>query len=145
MGCQNLPATPRSKEEARNTFTLTASEGTTLVRRLAGSRLLFERPVAQSSPALCDHLDCSPPGSSGNGISQARILEWVVIPDCKGSSRPRGRIPSLVSPAHAGRFFTAGATWEATCCLKALVAQSCPTLCNSMDCSPPGSSVHGIL
>ena len=24
------------------------------------------------------------------------------------------------------------------------VAQSCPTLCNFMDCSPPGSSVHGI-
>ena len=23
------------------------------------------------------------------------------------------------------------------------VAQSCPTLYNSMDCSPPGSSVHG--
>ena len=26
-----------------------------------------------------------------------------------------------------------------------LVARSCPTLCNPMDCSPPGSSVHGIL
>ena len=26
-----------------------------------------------------------------------------------------------------------------------LVAQSCPILCNSMDCSPPGSSVRGIL
>ena len=26
-----------------------------------------------------------------------------------------------------------------------LVAQACPTLCNSMDCRPPGSSVHGIL
>ena len=25
------------------------------------------------------------------------------------------------------------------------VAQSCPTLCNPVDCSPPGSSVHGIL
>ena len=25
------------------------------------------------------------------------------------------------------------------------VAQSCPTLCDSMDCSLPGSSVHGIL
>ena len=25
------------------------------------------------------------------------------------------------------------------------VTQSCPTLGNSMDCSPPGSSVHGIL
>ena len=24
-----------------------------------------------------------------------------------------------------------------------LVAQSCPTLCNCMDCSPLGSSVHG--
>ena len=28
-------------------------------------------------------------------------------------------------------------------CAKSL--QSCPTLCNTMDCSPPGSSVHGIL
>ena len=26
-----------------------------------------------------------------------------------------------------------------------LVAQSCPTLCSSTDCSPQGSSVHGIL
>ena len=26
-----------------------------------------------------------------------------------------------------------------------LVAQLCPTLCNPMDCSLPGSSVHGIL
>ena len=24
------------------------------------------------------------------------------------------------------------------------VAQSCPTLCDLMDCSPPGSSVHGF-
>ena len=28
---------------------------------------------------------------------------------------------------------------------EALVTQSCPTLCNPMDCSPPGFSVHGIL
>ena len=28
------------------------------------------------------------------------------------------------------------------CCL---VAQLCPTLCNPMDCSPPGSSIHSIL
>ena len=26
-----------------------------------------------------------------------------------------------------------------------LISQSCPNLCNPMDCSPPGSSVHGIL
>ena len=30
-------------------------------------------------------------------------------------------------------------------CVCVLVAQSCPTLCNPMDCSLPGSSVHGIL
>ena len=25
------------------------------------------------------------------------------------------------------------------------VAQSCPAVCDPKDCSPPGSSVHGIL
>ena len=29
--------------------------------------------------------------------------------------------------------------------VKVLVAQSCLTLCNPVDCSPPGSSVLGIL
>ena len=29
--------------------------------------------------------------------------------------------------------------------VKVLVTQSCLTLCNPMDCSLPGSSVHGIL
>ena len=28
--------------------------------------------------------------------------------------------------------------------LSVLVTQSCPTLCNPMDCSPPGTSVHEI-
>ena len=32
-----------------------------------------------------------------------------------------------------------------TCHVYVLVAQSCPTHCVPMDCSPPGSSVHGIL
>ena len=30
-------------------------------------------------------------------------------------------------------------------CVCVLVTQSCPTLCNPMDCTLPGSSVHGIL
>ena len=29
--------------------------------------------------------------------------------------------------------------------VKVLVFQLCPTLCDSMDCSPPGFSVYGIL
>ena len=38
-----------------------------------------ESEVAQSYPTLCDTMDCSPPGSSGHGILQARVLEWVAI------------------------------------------------------------------
>ena len=38
-----------------------------------------ESEVAQSCPALCDPMDCSPPGSSVHGILQARVLEWGVI------------------------------------------------------------------
>ena len=49
---------------------------------------------------------------------------------------------SLMSPELAGRFFTTGATWESE---KILVTQLCLTLCDPMDCSPPASSVHGIL
>ena len=43
----------------------------------------------QSCPALCDPMDCSPPGSSVHGISQARILEWVAISSSRGASSPR--------------------------------------------------------
>ena len=32
-----------------------------------------------------------------------------------------------------------------TQCVSAKLLQSCPTLCNPVDCSPPGSSVNGIL
>ena len=38
---------------------------------------------------VCDPLDCRPPSSSVQGISQARILEWVVISFSRGSSPPR--------------------------------------------------------
>ena len=30
-------------------------------------------------------------------------------------------------------------------CVCVLVSQLCPTLCDPINCSPPGSSVHGIL
>ena len=40
--------------------------------------------VTQLCPTLCDPMDCSPPGSSVHGISQARILEWVAISFLQG-------------------------------------------------------------
>ena len=36
-------------------------------------------------------MDCSLPGSSVHGISQARISEWVAISFSRGSSTPRDR------------------------------------------------------
>ena len=45
-----------------------------------------EIEVAQSSLNLCDPVDCSPPGSSVNGILEAKILEWVAISFSRGSS-----------------------------------------------------------
>ena len=38
-----------------------------------------ENEVTQSCPTLCDHMDCSLPGSSIHGIFQARVLEWGAI------------------------------------------------------------------
>ena len=36
-----------------------------------------ESEVVQSCPTLSNPVNCSPPGSSGHGILQARVLEWV--------------------------------------------------------------------
>ena len=60
-------------------------------------------PDSSDCISLCDPMDCSPPGSSVHGISQARIVEWVAIPFSRVSSLPRGQ--TQVS-CLAGRFFT---------------------------------------
>ena len=38
-----------------------------------------ESEVAHLRPILRDPMECSLPGSSVHGISQARVLEWVAI------------------------------------------------------------------
>ena len=58
--------------------------------------------IAQSDLTLCDPMDCSPPGSSVHGILQARILDWVVLPFSRESSRPRDQ--TLVSCIVGGFF-----------------------------------------
>ena len=45
--------------------------------------------VTQSYLTLWDPVDWISPGSSVNGIFQARILEWVAKPSSRGSSQPR--------------------------------------------------------
>ena len=119
--------------------------------------------VLQSCLTLCD-----PSDYTVHGILQASILEWVAVPFSRGSSQRRVR--TQVSHT-AGGLFTNWATreyislWSSLCVhIKSQidrhthiytltvikffkwsqVAQSCPTLCSPMDCSLPGSSVHGI-
>ena len=65
---------------------------------------------AQSCLTLCDPMDCIPPSSSGHGILQAGILEWVAKPSSRGS--PWTRDGTQVS-CIAGRFFTSWAIREA--------------------------------
>ena len=89
-------------------------------------------------------MDCRLTGSSVHGISQARILMWVAISFCRRSSQPRGqtRIFCIV-----GGYFTTELPGKPLnkSLFPCLVAQSCLTLCNPMDCSLPGYSVHRIL
>ena len=73
----------------------------------------FMHTVSQLCPALCDPVNCSLPGSSVHGISQARILGWVAISSSRRSSRSRDRTRVPASPAWAGRSFTVWATREA--------------------------------
>ena len=77
--------------------------------------------VTQSCLTLYDPNDYSPPGSSTHGILQARILEWVAIS------------------------FSNAWKWKVKVKRESEVPQSCLTLCDPMDDSLPGSSVHEIL
>ena len=54
----------------------------------ANMKVKSESEVVQSCLTLSDPMDCSLPGSSVHGISQARILEWVAISFSRGSSQP---------------------------------------------------------
>ena len=99
---------------------------------------------------LHNPMECSPPGSSVHGILWARILQWVTISFSRGSSLP--------SDPHCRQVLYHLSTREVhTMCvcvytyiytytsMRAKSLQLCSTLCDPMDCSPPGSSVHRIL
>ena len=69
----------------------------------------------QSCPTLCNPIDGSPPGSPVPGILQAKTLEWVAI-SFSNAWKWKVKVKSL---SHVWLF------------------------CDPMDCSLPGSSVHG--
>ena len=59
----------------------------------------------------------------------------------------------LVPPEHRRRARPESGTWDLPCSLLGfwphvsdwVLVTLCPTLCEAMDCSPPGSSVHGVF
>ena len=82
---------------------------------------------------------------SVHGILQARILEWVAMLSYRGSSVPRDwALASYVSCICRWILYHWG-TLEAQYMYAAKSLQSCPTLCDPRDGSPPGSPVPGIL
>ena len=71
---------------------------------------LFLRSAPRTT--LCDPMDYSPPGSSVQGIYQARTLEWVVISYFRESSWPRdGTCISCIGR----QILYHWASWEAFC------------------------------
>ena len=90
------------------------------------------------------------PSFSVHGIFQARVLEWVTLFSSRESSQPRGW--TLIS-CIGRQILYHWATWEALYIYiyreresrESEVTQSCLTLCDPVDCSLPGSSIHGIL
>ena len=95
-----------------------------------------ESEVAQSCATLCEPMDCSLPGSFVHGIFQARVLEWVAISFSKYSY-------SCVFIAIYEYSMKLRYLFKLATAAKSL--QSCPTLCDPIDGSPPGSAIPGIL
>ena len=92
----------------------------------------------QSGPTLCDPVDFSLPVPLSMWFSKQEYWGELPYPPPGDLPDPRIKPGSLRSPALAGGFFTAAAA-------AAKPLQSCPTLCDPIDASPPGSPVPGIL
>ena len=86
-------------------------------------------------PACSWDITCSLPHPLLTLTSLTRILRLrrIQLPTCLEKLPFSGWQRSRLKEPHA----IPGTT--------GLVAQSCPTLCDPVACSPPGSSVHGIL
>ena len=89
-------------------------------------------------------IDCSPPGSSVHEIFQARILEGGCHFLCQRIFPPQGSNPGLLH----FRQILYWLSYKGSPCLPDTAAaakplQSCPTLCDPIDGSPPASPVPG--
>ena len=105
-------------------------------------------------------VDSNPSGSPVPGILQARTLEWVAISFSNAWKWSRSVMSDSMRP-HRWQPTRLNRPWDSPgknsrvgChfllqCMKVKseseVAQSCLTLSDPMNCSLPGSSIHGIF
>ena len=75
------------------------------------------------------------------GFSRQEYWSGLPYPPLEDLSYPGIKPASITSTALAGRVFPTSATQEGP----SEVVRSCPTFCDPVDCSLPGSSLHGIL
>ena len=68
--------------------------------QINGIECMHASVCARLCPMLCDHRDCSLPGSSVCGISQAGVLEWVAVPTPRDRLDP-GSDPHLPCHLHS--------------------------------------------
>ena len=94
---------------------------------------------------LCNSMDCSLPGSSANEVFQARISEWVAISYSRGSSQPRHHLCLLHLLHWQVDSLPLAPPGKHLLLSFAKLLQLCLTLCDTINCILPGSSVHGIL
>ena len=81
------------------------------------------------------------------GFSRQEYWNGLAFPSLRDLPDPGIEPTSLMPPALAGRFFATSTTWEALWwgVQFSSATQSCPTLCDPMDCSTPGFPVHRQL
>ena len=84
---------------------------------------MYTAKSLRSCLTLCDPIDCRPPGprpwdspGMNTGVGCHFLLQCIKVKHESEAAKKKSK-----------------------------VAQSCPTLSDTMDCSPPGSSVHGIF
>ena len=102
--------------------------------------------IPQSCLTLYDPMDCSPPGTSVHGDSPGKKTGVVCHALLQGIFPTRGSNPGLLQCRRIVYHLShQGSLWIFWLSVHlSEVAQSCPALCDPVDRSPPGSSVHGI-
>ena len=67
------------------------------------------------------------------------FLKWIFTDKWEFIAPHGKKLENLVTQASQAGISTLNSPLASMC------AQSCPTLCDPTDCSPPGSSVHGVF